>query len=303
MADMETSRASVAVVALARRQAAAAARRQAEAAASRAGIEVRILSADAELRAASELLTELWGSPFSDHILRGLVLAGSYVAGAFDLGARPLSTPTVEPALVGASVAFAAVSPEPELHSHITGVLPSHRRSGVGRALKLHQRRWALENLIGTITWTFDPLVRRNAVFNLARLGATVELYIVNAYGLMNDAINGDDESDRFFLKWRLADPVVEAAAAGIAHRVLPPPLPAEGLRPGRDGGPRFFDVGDAERFSCKVPDDIESLRRNRPEVARAWRVAFREVMALAAGGRVLGLNEAGDYVVERGRR
>jgi predicted GNAT superfamily acetyltransferase len=77
--------------------------------------------------------------------------------------------------------------------------------------------------------------------------------------------------------------------------------LPAEALSPGPDGRPRVFDIESAERFSCKVPDDIESLRRSRPEVARAWRVAFREAMALAAGGRVLGLNEAGDYVVERG--
>jgi predicted GNAT superfamily acetyltransferase len=93
----------------------------------------------------------------------------------------------------------------------------------------------------------------------------------------------------------------VEAAAAGTTRRVPTPPLAAQALRPGADGGPLLLGIGDSERFSCKVPDDVESLRRNRPEVAHAWRVALRELMgALGSGGRVLGLDDDGDYVVER---
>ena len=34
---------------------------------------------------------------------------------------------------------------QPALHSHLTGILPGVRRTGLGRAMKLHQRAWAAE--------------------------------------------------------------------------------------------------------------------------------------------------------------
>ena len=52
------------------------------------------------------------------------------------------------------------------------------------------------------IVWTFDPLVRRNAMFNLARLGARATRYEVDFYGPVRDAINGEDETDRLVVEW-----------------------------------------------------------------------------------------------------
>ena len=55
---------------------------------------------------------------------------------------------------------------------------PHHRVSrlgrgrNLGRALKLYQRQWAIDRGLSEITWTFDPLVSRNAYFNLVKLGA-----------------------------------------------------------------------------------------------------------------------------------
>ncbi len=85
---------------------------------------------------------------------------------------------------------------------------PRHRHparvqhSGAGRAMKLHQRDWAAERDIPWITWTFDPLVRRNAWFNIEVLGAQVSEYLVNFYGPMTDSINAHDESDRLVVAW-----------------------------------------------------------------------------------------------------
>ncbi|GAA1896234.1 hypothetical protein [Actinomadura bangladeshensis] len=46
--------------------------------------------------------------------------------------------------------------------------------------------------LVGaSVIWTFDPPVRRNAHFNLAKLGARAEAYLENHYGQLPDAING----------------------------------------------------------------------------------------------------------------
>ena len=65
--------------------------------------------------------------------------------------------------MVGASAGFFSAPPDPALHSHITGVAPGGQHRGIGFALKLHQRAWALARAVPVIVWTFDPLVARNA--------------------------------------------------------------------------------------------------------------------------------------------
>ena len=72
------------------------------------------------------------------------------------------------------------------------------------------------------IVWTFDPLVARNAWFNLARLGALPTGYLEDFYGPMTDAINAGMASDRLLLTWRLDDPAVAAACAGRPRQPAP---------------------------------------------------------------------------------
>ena len=86
-------------------------------------------------------------------------------------------------------------------------MLSANSRRNVGYALKLHQRAWALQRGIATITWTFDPLVRRNAYFNLAKLGVRATRYLPNFYGAMQDPINAGDDTDRLLVDWDLASP------------------------------------------------------------------------------------------------
>ncbi|NDF83049.1 MAG: hypothetical protein EB130_07820 [Actinobacteria bacterium] len=83
----------------------------------------------------------------------------------------------VDGVVVGATWGFLA-SHEGRLglHSHVTGVLSAHANAGVGLALKHHQWQWASKQGLDFVTWTFDPLVRRNAYFNLVKLGANVRI-------------------------------------------------------------------------------------------------------------------------------
>ncbi|STS10865.1 Uncharacterized conserved protein [Gordonia bronchialis] len=99
--------------------------------------------------------------PVSTDMLRALSHAGNYVAGAF-----------IGDHLAGGSVGFFGAPVGHTLHSHITGVSKRGRGHNVGYALKMHQRTWALHRGLRTITWTFDPLVARNAYFNITKLGA-----------------------------------------------------------------------------------------------------------------------------------
>ena len=90
--------------------------------------------------------------------------AGGYISGAY-----------AGDELIGASAGFLGRrAGELHLHSHISGVIAARQSRHVGVALKQHQRAWALARGIDSIEWTFDPLVRRNAFFNLVKLGAEV---------------------------------------------------------------------------------------------------------------------------------
>ncbi|HEX4222862.1 MAG TPA: GNAT family N-acetyltransferase, partial [Pseudonocardiaceae bacterium] len=222
---------------------------------------------------------------------RALSKAGNYVAGAFD-----------GPELVGACVGFFAAPAHTALHSHIAGVSASVAGRHVGYALKLHQRAWALSSGVPLIEWTFDPLVARNAYFNIVKLGGLPAEYLPNFYGDMADGINGDDDTDRLLLRWDLTAPRALAACAGRFEPVdLGTLNAAVGLGRGDRGEP-VLGPADADTVVVAVPRDVEALRINDPGQAKEWRIAVREVLGglLATGAHVRGFDRAGWYVVQR---
>ena len=262
------------------------------AAAAAADVVIHDLRDHRELAAAQRLFEEIWRPaqgnppPMTAELLRALAHAGNYVAGAFT-GTR----------LVGASAGFFTAPPDPGLHSHITGVAPGGQHHGVGFALKVHQRAWALARGIGVVAWTFDPLVARNAWFNLAKLAARPTAYLEDFYGPMTDAVNAGMASDRLLLAWELDDPAVAAACAGRPRP--PPPVEAEAaLAVGPALEPVARRPGTAA-VTVAVPPRLEALD---PDQRRAWRQAVREALGrrLAAGATVTGfLRHPDRYLVE----
>jgi len=229
-------------------------------------VEIRSPHTVEEMTAVSEVLRQIWGATsvmVSPELLRAVEHAGGYVAAAF-----------VADNMVGASFGFLARHEgRPALHSHITGILPGVQHAGVGRAMKSHQRAWAADNGIEWVTWTFDPIVRRNAWFNIEVLGARLSDYLPDFYGSMSDAVNAEDESDRVLCAWPV-DPSVE------------------------DPGPS----GPTERIEIPTPEDIVVLRRTDPAAAQAWRRRVREELgsALATGAVVTGFTREGSYILEK---
>ena len=268
--------------------------RAAVAAATAADVVLRELHRMDELKAAQRLFEEVWRpaegqpSPMTGELLRALSHAGCYVVGAY-AGTR----------MVGASAGFFTAPPDPALHSHITGVAPQGQGHGIGFALKVHQRAWAMARGVPAIVWTFDPLVARNAWFNLARLGALPTAYLEDFYGPMTDAINAGMASDRLLLAWRLDDPAVAAACAGRPRQpALRPAPPEPALTVGPDLAPVGHDTG-APAVTVAVPPDVAALA---PDRRRAWRAAVREALGgrLAAGAAVTGFLRRPDrYLVE----
>jgi predicted GNAT superfamily acetyltransferase len=248
-----------------------------DAAAGTSRVEVRELTELGDFQEAAAVLGQVWGVPDSPpmgpELLRALGKAESYVAAAFD-GTGAGST------MVGVCVGFHSTPAARAMHSHIAGVRTVVAGRHVGFALKLHQRAWCLDRGIEMVEWTFDPLVARNAYFNLAKLGARVGEYLPDFYGAMDDGINRDEETDRILVHWALADPQVAAACAGSPVRpVIPPGAAASWVH---------------------VPGDIEALRLADPEQARSWRAKVRDqlVTTLAAGGSVGGFAKEQGYLV-----
>jgi predicted GNAT superfamily acetyltransferase len=275
-------------------------------AANAAGVVVRELESLAELAAMTALFDEIWkpeagGSSLQLDMLRAMTKAGSYATGAYDAASG---------ALLGACFGFFGPPSHAELHSHVAGVRPAGLGRSVGFALKVHQRAWALRHGVRGIAWTYDPLIRRNAYFNLVKLGARPVEYLRNFYGVMDDAINGGTETDRVLVHWDLLSDLVAEASAGKPRPASYADERARGaavaLSAGADGGPVAegspTSGPEAGVLLVGVPPDIEAMRPSDPARAAQWRTALREVLSplLGSGAQVTGFDRNGWYVVKR---
>lgn len=227
-------------------------------------LEIRLLDDPTEMHRIATVFDQVWGAAtplINVELARAIGHAGGYVAAAY-----------VDGQVVGGSIGFLARHRgAAALHSHLTGVLPGVRGTGLGARLKQHQRAWAAEQGLAWVTWTFDPLVRRNARFNLRVLGAAVEEYLVDFYGPIDDAINARGESDRLLVAWSTTNDGRPNAAAAAADTVAVP-----------------------------TPEDVVALRRTDRAAADDWRRRLRGELGdrLAAGGRVVSFSEDGEYLV-----
>lgn len=254
-----------------------------------AGVQIRELDTPESTLRGADVLRSIWGASDTSiappNLLRALQHTGGYVFGGYD----------DDGVMLAVSVGFLTTD---GLHSHITGVVPRGQRRGLGLAIKQHQRAWALERGITTVSWTCDPLVRRNVAFNLHALGATVHDYLPDFYGPMSDGVNQGDESDRFDIVWDLLSPRAVAAEQGRLPWVVSDAPHAVAEAP--DGLPVLDAVGTGSR-RVQLPHDIEAVRRADPTVARAWRLAVRDAVlaGYAAGASITGLTAEGAVVLE----
>jgi predicted GNAT superfamily acetyltransferase len=268
---------------------------RAEAAAASSGVKIALLDGPAQMASAAALAGRVWQSPDCSpadaSLLQALSHAGNFVAGAFS-GAE----------LVGLSFGFFTSGPPVRLHSHMTCTSQTRRNTGLGYALKLYQRGWALRLGVEAITWTCDPLVRSNAMFNLVKLGAEVAEYLPNFYGAMTDGLNAGDESDRLMMHWDLTG---RGDGSDEQRSVRSTSFRADDgnvlLESTAGGAPRRRSSS-ARQVGVQVPDDIVGLRTADPVLALRWRHELRDTMldALGSGYRVVGFARSGYYLLRR---
>ena len=238
-----------------------------------AGVEVRPLYELADTEAVNDVIRATWGerSTLPSELLR-----------AFQAGGDPPLGAVAEGRVVGFALGF--LGPDAEgvhLHSHMLAVLPDVRRSGVGFALKLAQRAWALDAGIGVARWTFDPLQARNARFNLVKLGAVADRFHRHFYGDMGDELNRGDRSDRMEARWDLdRDPGTTTYVADVPWPVVSREPAEPGSRPSTVRPPR------GPVAVVEIPEDYPSMRERHPDLALEWREAVADALeaCMAAG-------------------
>jgi predicted GNAT superfamily acetyltransferase len=203
------------------------------------------------------------GTEITPNLLQAMVHSGAYLSGAF-----------IENKIVGAAFAFPATNNGLHLHSHMTAVLDEYRDKGVGYALKIDQWNWAKKQKYSHLSWTFDPLVRRNAKLNIVKLGVDVSAYYPNFYGAMPDALNAGDESDRLMVSWS-TDIDKPTARELITH-----------LKP--------------DDILIKIPEDIVAIRSKDQSESMKWRRQVRDqfLAAFEKNGKVVGFSANNEYVV-----
>ena len=203
------------------------------------------------------------GTEITPNLLQAMLHSGSYLSGAF-----------IDNKIVGAAFAFPATNGGLHLHSHMTAVLPEFRDKGVGYALKIDQWNWAKKQNYSYLSWTFDPLVRRNAKLNIAKLGVDISAYFPNFYGDMPDALNAGDESDRLMVSWRTD------IDAPKARELITKP-----------------ETGD---ILIEIPEDIVAIRSKNQSESMKWRRQVREqfLAAFEKNGKVIGFSANNEYVV-----
>lgn len=281
-----------------------------------ASIDVRIIETAEAAAEASLLLDEIWSvtgsgtTVLEPSLFIALAHAKNYTAAAYDRNSGDM---------LGMTVGFFAAPVGTSMHSHVAGVRHEAVGRGIGAAMKLHQRLWCLEHGITRMTWTFDPLIARNAYFNIARLGALPSEYHPDFYGQMRDGVNAGHASDRVFVEWNLAasahDSGTGSASAGSASAgSLAESTQTDAAQPesstdntvaavriDTDGSPLEFDVPrEATLVSIEMPSDIETLRGTDPELAARWREAVRRAFLelFADGWKVTSFRRSGAYLL-----
>jgi len=267
--------------------------------------KLRVIETPGEMTTVENLQRLVWTAPDIEIVPKDLLLAvvhnGGLAIGAF-----------VEDKLVGAVFGFPGFYTTPDgprlkHHSHILAVHPDWRAQGIGFALKRAQWQMVRKQGLDRITWTYDPLISRNAQLNIVRLGAVCSTYLRSAYGDMQDGLNAGLPSDRFQVDWWLNSERVKRRlsrrsrpALALAHyraaeaTLLEARLEGESMT----HPPEETPVLNGTLLLVEIPFDFPTLRAVDLALARDWRFYAREVFeeAFTKGYLVT------DFVIDKGR-
>jgi predicted GNAT superfamily acetyltransferase len=253
---------------------------------------IKVLESPEELTAVEALQRAVWPGSETDvvpaHLLITAVHNGGLVIGAF-----------VDHELVGFVFGFPGIEftpdgPRPKHCSHMLGIHPDRRNSGLGFALKRAQWQMVRHQGLDHITWTYDPLLSRNAYLNIAKLGAVCSTYRRSEYGDMRDGLNAGLPSDRFLVDWWVNTRRVERRLGKRPRRPLKLEnfskaelQPLYTLHRSRQAEnwfrpPEHLSPLNGKLALAEIPSDFSALKAEDFALARDWRFFVRELFETA---------------------
>jgi predicted GNAT superfamily acetyltransferase len=275
-------------------------------------MELRTLTTVEELRPVFALEQAIWGYESVEDSVPVMMLLvtcriGGLVVGAFDRGR-----------LVGFAYALPGIrNGRPFQWSHMLGVVPDYRSSGLGWRIKIEQRRLVMESGLDLIAWTYDPLQALNAHLNFAKLGTVAGEYHLDSYPGSTSTLHAGTPTDRFIAEWWLGSERVvsclDAVERGITgHRAdaaggAPVPVPVNRVRDAAEWvAPDSHDLSiAAPRLAVTIPTGFTEMQQRNLPLARSWRSVTREIFTtyLPRGYQVVDfvldqVNRRGTYVL-----
>ena len=249
--------------------------------------DIRLLAEPQEMLAVEELQSRVWGNTrvVPAHLLMALVHSGGIALGAYD-GEHQ----------IGFTFSFPGLTEERQLKqsSHMLAVDPAYQDRGVGYALKRAQWQMARSQGADLITWTFDPLMSKNAFLNLVKLGALAKTYIRDLYGDLVDDLNKGVATDRFMVEWWLNSDRVNTRLGKQARGplVIEDVYSAGGLLvnesrlnqqslPVPNAQPLAVEPLPGNRsklLMVEIPSDFQALKEADLDLAAEWRLHTRAI-------------------------
>ncbi len=244
---------------------------------------IRHFATLADYDACVALQDQIWGHGFAERvpgaILRVAQKLGGVAAGAFDESGQ----------LMGFVFGMTGVRDGALVHwSDMLAVRPEARGTRLGETLKHFQRDSVTPLGVSVMLWTADPLVARNAHFNINHLGAFPSEYVENMYGANTGSVlHGDMPTDRLVYRWNLAGLAPALPPDGRPH-VGDDSLPCH-IAVDANGTPTAVSADDARHVRIPVPHDLSEIHAISPARALEWRLAVRTAFAdrLARGDQV----------------
>jgi predicted GNAT superfamily acetyltransferase len=250
---------------------------------------LRLLEHIEDMFAVEDLQRQVWGGGdiVPHHLLLTAAHNGGLVIGAYH-----------EDRMVGFVFGFPGFShmpdgPQLKHCSHMLAVLPEYQSRGIGFLLKRAQWQMVRRQGLSLITWTYDPLLSRNAHLNIARLGAVSSTYVPNMYGDMRDSLNQGLPSDRLQVDlWVNSSRVQNRMGKrprrqlDLAHYLSAETGIINPTRLGEAGWPHpltptrlQIEENDAAIHLLEIPSDFYALKATDFNLALNWRLHVRDLL------------------------
>ncbi len=262
-------------------------------------VEIRFLTTPEDMRQVEEVQRVVWPGSETDVVPMHLLITIAHNGGVA-LGAFPLDEAGRPGPMVGFVYGF------PGLYevdgtwrvkhcSHQMGIVPEWRNQGLSYWLKRAQWQAVRHQGLDLITWTYDPLLSRNAYLNIHKLGGVCRTYLREVYGEMRDGLNVGLPSDRFQVELWVHSPRVTtrlsteprkrldlahflAAGARIVNSTR---LRADGWPEPPDQDPETSDLlptdpNQAPILLVEIPPDFLALKAADRDLALRWRLHTR---------------------------